>query len=59
MAINLQKSFENHTDGLFAWIARELALAEDWLYGEPMTERDRTNHNLPESERWRCVGPAV
>ena len=52
MGIKIHNPFDNHSEGLFAKITKELAVANDWLGGEPMTKRDRVNQSLIESERW-------
>ena len=53
MVIKIHNPFDNHSDGLFAKITKELAVANDWLGGAPMTKLDRVNQNLIESERWQ------
>lgn len=53
MVIKIHNPFDNHSEGLFAKISKELAVANDWLGGPPMTQRDRLSHDLIESERWQ------
>ncbi len=53
MVIKVHNPFDNHSEGLFAKITKELAIANDWLAGAPMTQRDRMNLTLVESERWQ------
>ena len=41
------------TIGLFSKIAKEVVLVHDWLAGPPMSEHDRVERELAESESWR------
>ena len=52
MVIKIHNPFDNHSEGLFAKITKELAMANDWLAGPAMTQRDRLSQDLI-SERWQ------
>ena len=51
MVIKNHNPFDNHSEGLFAKLTKELAMAHDWLAGPPMTQRERLSHDLM-TERW-------
>ncbi len=56
MVIKIHNPLDNHPKGLFAKVSKEMALANDWLAGTPMTHRDRVSHDVVENDRWRHFG---
>ena len=53
MVIKIHNPFDNHPEGLFARITKEMVMAHDWLAGTPMTERERASREIGESARWQ------
>jgi hypothetical protein len=56
-AVSMQSKLgADHTDGLLARIARDIASLNHWLSGPPMAELERKNRVLAETEPLRHLG---